>query len=82
MMLVQANLHSKPIKETDLDIMKVVVDGSGYWGKNLVRNFHALGALAGICDKDPRVLQSLREKTVKFELTSFKFSSDVILYRK
>ena len=41
---------------------KVVVVGSGYWGKNLVRNFHALGALAGICDTDPRVLQSLQEK--------------------
>ena len=43
------------------DMIKVVVTGSGYWGKNLVRNFHALGALAGICDKDPRLLQSLQE---------------------
>ena len=42
-------------------MIKVVVAGSGYWGKNLVRNFHALGALAGICDKDPRVLQKLQE---------------------
>jgi UDP-2-acetamido-3-amino-2,3-dideoxy-glucuronate N-acetyltransferase len=42
-------------------MIKVVVVGSGYWGKNLVRNFYALGALAGICDKDPRVLQSLQE---------------------
>ena len=43
------------------DTIKIVVTGSGYWGKNLVRNFHALGALAGICDKDPRVLQNLQE---------------------
>ena len=42
-------------------MIKVVVAGSGYWGKNLVRNFHVLGALAGICDKDPRVLQKLHE---------------------
>lgn len=42
-------------------MIKVVVVGSGYWGKNLVRNFHALGALAGICDKDPRVLQDLQK---------------------
>jgi len=42
-------------------MIKVVVTGSGYWGKNLVRNFHALGALAGICDKDPRILQNLQE---------------------
>lgn len=34
----------------------VAVVGSGYWGKNLVRNFHALGALACVCDtsKDAR----------------------------
>lgn len=29
---------------------RVAVVGMGYWGKNLVRNFHALGALDIICD--------------------------------
>ena len=24
--------------------------GTGYWGKNLLRNFHALGALAAFCE--------------------------------
>ena len=43
-------------------MVKVAVVGSGYWGKNLVRNFHALGALVAICDKDPRVLATLSEK--------------------
>ncbi|MFN2493352.1 MAG: Gfo/Idh/MocA family protein [Pyrinomonadaceae bacterium] len=28
----------------------VAVVGCGYWGKNLVRNFHRLGALAMVCD--------------------------------
>ena len=28
----------------------VAVVGVGYWGQNLVRNFHALGALAALCD--------------------------------
>ena len=28
----------------------VAVVGCGYWGKNLVRNFHELGALAMVCD--------------------------------
>ena len=42
-------------------MVKVIVTGSGYWGKNLFRNFHALGALAGICDSDPRILQNLQE---------------------
>ena len=32
------------------DISHVAVIGCGYWGKNLVRNFHALGALDMVCD--------------------------------
>lgn len=32
---------------------RVAVIGCGYWGKNLVRNFHALGALAAVCDARP-----------------------------
>jgi len=31
----------------------VAVIGFGYWGKNLIRNFHELGALRAICDADP-----------------------------
>ena len=31
----------------------VAVVGCGYWGKNLVRNFHDLNALAAVCDYDP-----------------------------
>ncbi len=31
---------------------RVAVVGCGYWGKNLVRNFAELGALAAICDPD------------------------------
>ncbi len=34
---------------------KVAVVGVGYWGKNLVRNFHELGALAALCDADRSV---------------------------
>lgn len=41
---------------------KVAVVGAGYWGRNLVRNFHALGALAAICDTDPAVLKELGGK--------------------
>lgn len=36
---------------------KVAVLGCGYWGKNLVRNFHALGALESICDVKEQPLQ-------------------------
>ncbi len=31
----------------------IAVVGTGYWGKNLVRNFHALGALHTIFDSNP-----------------------------
>lgn len=31
---------------------KVAVVGCGHWGKNLIRNFHELGALAAISDSD------------------------------
>jgi len=34
----------------------VAIIGTGYWGKNLVRNFHELGALRAICDTDPATL--------------------------
>lgn len=38
---------------------KVGVVGCGYWGKNLVRNFYELHALAAICDSDPHRLNEL-----------------------
>lgn len=31
----------------------VAVVGCGYWGQNLVRNFHQLGSLAVVCESDP-----------------------------
>lgn len=38
---------------------RIVVAGCGYWGKNLVRNFAQLDALAGICDPDISTTQKL-----------------------
>lgn len=32
--------------------------GAGYWGKNLARNFHALGALHTLCDRSAEILAS------------------------
>jgi len=43
------------------DMTNVAVVGSGYWGKNLVRNIHDLGVLAAICDRDPQVLAKFQE---------------------
>lgn len=41
----------------------LAVVGGGYWGKNLVRNFHALGALRLVCDADPARLEVFRRDT-------------------
>jgi UDP-2-acetamido-3-amino-2,3-dideoxy-glucuronate N-acetyltransferase len=41
---------------------RVAVVGSGYWGKNLVRNFHQLGALIAICDNDDEKLQQWKSQ--------------------
>lgn len=38
---------------------KLAVIGGGYWGKNLVRNFASLGALAALCDSNTDTLQAL-----------------------
>jgi len=43
-------------------MINVAVVGSGYWGKNLVRNFDELGNLHTICDCNPRTLQAFQEK--------------------
>jgi UDP-2-acetamido-3-amino-2,3-dideoxy-glucuronate N-acetyltransferase len=33
-------------------MVNVACVGAGYWGRNLVRNFHQLGALGWVCDAD------------------------------
>lgn len=42
----------------ELYTKSVAVIGCGHWGRNLVRNFHALGGLAAVCDTDPRLAES------------------------
>lgn len=39
----------------------LAVVGTGYWGKNLVRNFHDLGALCGVCDTSPENLSAIKK---------------------
>lgn len=40
---------------------KIAVVGAGYWGRNLIRNFHALGYLAAICDGNELLEASYRK---------------------
>ena len=41
---------------------KVAVIGAGAWGRNLVRNYHQLGALTRVCDADGAVLAQLEKQ--------------------
>jgi len=41
---------------------RVAVVGTGYWGKNLVRNFDKLHALAAVCDSDQERLNAVSEQ--------------------
>ena len=52
----------------------IAVVGTGYWGKNLVRNFNELGVLHTVCDSNPSTLHSLHEKYPETESqSSFKY---------
>jgi UDP-2-acetamido-3-amino-2,3-dideoxy-glucuronate N-acetyltransferase len=48
----------------------IAVVGTGYWGKNLVRNFAELGALHTICDTDIRTLKSFASQWSHLHLTA------------
>ena len=39
----------------------IAVIGAGYWGKNLVRNFHQLGVLKTICDESQSIRMQMSE---------------------
>ncbi len=41
---------------------KIAVLGNGYWGRNLVRNFHALGVLKYVCDSRSEALQEAHDQ--------------------
>jgi UDP-2-acetamido-3-amino-2,3-dideoxy-glucuronate N-acetyltransferase len=56
-----------------LDSPKVAVIGSGYWGKNLVRNYHQIGALKRICDSNEITLEAFRRQYPGIQ-TSLAFS--------
>ena len=53
-------LNEEVVKEQK--IPRIAVIGSGYWGKNLVRNYHNLGALQLICDRNETVLKSFQKQ--------------------
>ncbi|HET6459476.1 MAG TPA: Gfo/Idh/MocA family oxidoreductase, partial [Syntrophales bacterium] len=51
----------------DAALPNVAVIGTGYWGKNLVRNYARLGALKILCDKSETLLTQLRKRHPQIE---------------
>ena len=51
----------------DAALPNVAVIGTGYWGKNLVRNYAHLGALKILCDKSETLLTQLRKRHPQIE---------------
>ncbi len=49
-------------------MINIAVVGTGYWGKNLVRNFDELGVLHTICDSNPSTLSTFQEKYPEVEV--------------
>ena len=47
----------------------IAVVGCGYWGKNLVRNFHDLEALHTICDASPKTLETISKEYKSVKVT-------------
>lgn len=43
-------------------VPRVAVVGAGYWGKNLVRNFHSLNALGAVCDSYVERLETFKQQ--------------------
>jgi predicted dehydrogenase len=56
-------------------LKKVAVVGAGYWGKNLVRNFHELGALAGVAEANASLRLAIQ---TQFGCQTFQHFSDVL----
>lgn len=42
--------------------IKMAAIGAGYWGKNLIRNFDALGVLEAICESNPGTLEQFKNQ--------------------
>lgn len=65
----KSNRHACP---NPASLLRVGVVGYGYWGPNVVRNFHSLDGcrVAAICDKNPAALQRAQKIYPAVELSA------------
>jgi UDP-2-acetamido-3-amino-2,3-dideoxy-glucuronate N-acetyltransferase len=50
-------------------VSKIGIIGAGYWGKNLVRNFHQLNSIKVVCDKDKGILDAYKDQYPDVDVT-------------
>ncbi|MBX3348455.1 MAG: Gfo/Idh/MocA family oxidoreductase [Nitrospira sp.] len=62
MTMSQGATDAVDCKQPAVVLPTIAVIGSGYWGKNLVRNFASLGALSVVCDSHTETLRMLGEQ--------------------
>src|SRR5664279_6312520 len=69
------SLNAPPIFEFDnsveQNIVRVGVIGYGYWGPNIVRNFHAQerSRVVRVCDKSPNSMRRVRQTYPDMDVT-------------
>lgn len=61
---------AEEIKKMKKKKINIAVIGSGYWGKNLIRNFFEIGALKWICDQSETALSCFKNKYKGVKTTS------------
>lgn len=72
---IQRSSSPGPVKASEINsepsLLKIGVIGYGYWGPNIVRNFHtSKGArVVAVCDSRPQALESLRRNYPDMETT-------------
>ncbi len=47
----------------------IAIVGAGYWGKNLVRNYHRLGVLKTVCDTSDDILTKMNDSYKDIQIT-------------
>src|SRR5713226_5128730 len=64
-------LEDRPVQK-DSDVVRVGVIGYGYWGPNVVRNFHGLEncRVVAVCDKNPDALRRVNRIYPQIRLTT------------
>ena len=62
--------HSDIDSSSPEQLPPIAVIGTGYWGKNLVRNYNDIGALKVICDTNPDTLDQFKAQYPSVSVSS------------